>query len=171
MAPRLDQCTSWRHINLTPIRWDTCDKFLMSNGGTSSHMPTSLRGQIYPACMNSQFREAWDGLVVYTGWMTPDYPSKSCTPSLKNGYLVLADPGWGSRTQWKETSKIRFLLVASNSSAETDANGETWFTRSHLRIQKTADDDVQPAASADLSGVVFSLLDPNMNPTGQMCTL
>ena len=42
----------------------------------------------------------------------------------------------------EETSKIkRFLMVAGNPSAETDAYGETWFTRSHLRIQRTANGD------------------------------
>ena len=32
------------------------------------------------------------------------------------------------------------MLVAGNPSAEADANGETW-TRSHLRIRRTANDD------------------------------
>ena len=32
-------------------------------------------------------------------------------------------------------------MVAGNLLAETDANGEKWFTRSHLRIRRTANDD------------------------------
>ena len=69
-------------------------------------------------------------------------PKQILYSQLKEGLRGIGRPRLRFKDTVRRNLKVKkFLLVAGNPSAETDANGETWFTRSHLRIRKTANDD------------------------------